>query len=213
VDYFKHAYASNSDLKKIVARFDQRTEMDNLDAIFDFGSQFHAGILEPHKMDTSGLTPEQIELIKQMSKTFWKDKMCSDIAMASDFKREHEFYRKERFEVDGEPGTGITARCKADGCSRRMQVILELKGLGITTNNSFLESLLHHDYDQASTWYLNTASSESTRYKYQLIVGISKKQPDRLFKLLVDWDHANYKSGLVKVNRAKYIWKNVYGFK
>lgn len=189
----------------MVARFDQKTEMDNLEEIFDFGTQFHAGILEPHKFDPSGLTPEEIDLINQMSKTFWKDDMCRSIAMASDFKREHEFYRKERF--------GITARCKADGCSRRMQVILELKGLGVTTNNSFLESILHHDYDQASTWYLNTTSSDATRYKYQLIVGISKKEPDRLFKLLVGWDHKNYKSGLEKVRRAVYIWKNVYGFK
>lgn len=148
------------------------------------------------------LKQENIELIKVMSNTFWKDKMCRDIALTKDIRREHAFYRSNRF--------GIGAKCKADEESKSMQVCLELKGLSVTTDKGFNDAIMHHDYDQAAAWYLNVMTG-STFYKYQLIVGISKKQPDRLFKLLVDRDHAVYKSGLQKVRKAVNIWK-IYGF-
>lgn len=203
MSYFQHPNASNSDLKSLVAREEGRQKPDNIQLIYDFGTEFHAGILEPHKADLSKINPEQVQLIKDMSKTFWKDPMCRDIAMASDFRREHEFYRSERF--------GIGAKCKADGESKKLQVCLELKGLAVTSEKQFLESLLYMDYDQASAWYLPVMTGHVT-YRYQFIVGISKKQPDKMFKLLVDREHQYFKSGTQKVKKAVYLWK-AYGFK
>lgn len=203
MQYFHHPYASNSDLKELKARHEGREKPD-LGAIFDFGSAFHACILEPHKLDASMLTASQVELVKEMSKTFWRDEMCRNIATAPDFKREHEFYRKDRF--------GIGARCKADGSSRKLRIILELKGLSVTSEKQFKESVLHLDYDQGCSWYLNTASSESTRYQYQLIACISKIDPEHPpFKLLLGWDHEYYRYGLVKVKEAVRLWRS-YGF-
>lgn len=204
MSYFNHHYASNSDLKELVARHNGKTKPDNIEAIFDFGTEFHAGILEPHNSNLARISTEQVELISDMAKTFWKDEMCRKIAMMPDFRREHEFYRANRF--------GIGARCKCDGASKFLGVILELKGLSVTTDKAFRESVLHLDYDQGATWYLNVASSESWTYQYKLIVGISKKQPDKLFKLLIDRKHAYYASGLKKVQYSVNLWKNVYGF-
>jgi len=203
--YFHHPYASNSDLKELRRRHEGRDKLDNIEAIYDFGTQFHSGILEPHKFDGSGLTAEKIELTKCMSKTFWKDEMCRNIAMAPDFKREHEFYRSNRF--------GITARCKTDGISKKLGVILELKGLSVTTEKSFLESIEHLHYDQGAAWYLNVTTSEAAWIRYKLFAGISKIYPDRMFKVLVDREHKIYKSGMVKVKQDVNLWKNVYGFK
>ncbi len=206
MSYFQHPYASNSDLKELVSRHEGREKPDNLEAIFDFGSAFHAGILEPHKLDTSTLTPAQVELVRVMSKTFWKDEMCRNIAMAQDFKREHEFYRQNRF--------GIGARCKVDGVSKKLRIILELKGLSVTSEKQFKESVLHLGYDQGCTWYLNTSSSAHVMYQYELIAGISKIDPEHPpFKLLLGWDHQYYKTGIEKVKAAVHLWKNVYGFK
>lgn len=205
MSYFNHRYASNSDIKEIVARHHGKTKPDNIQLLYDFGTEFHSGITEPHKMDKTKITQDQVELIGDMSKTFWKDDMCRKIAMMSDFRREHEFYRKHtRF--------GIGARCKTDGDSKKLRVILELKGLGVTTEKSFRESLLHLDYDQGAAWYLNVASANWAPYDYKLIVGISKKDPSLLFKMLIDRTHSYYKSGLKKVNYGVNLWKNVYGF-
>jgi hypothetical protein len=204
MSYFNHPYASNSELKEIVSRSEGRQKPENIQQIYDFGSGFHAGILEPHKADFTNVSPENQELIKEMSATFWRDKLCREFAMAPDFKREHEYYRKERF--------GISAKCKVDGQSKKLGVILELKGLSVTTQKAFEEGIYHLCYDQGAAWYLNVASEyQSMTFRSKFFVGISKNRPDRLFKLLVDRDHAVYKSGLQKVRKAVNIWK-IYGF-
>jgi hypothetical protein len=199
MSYFGHHYASNSDIKEIVARSENRQKPENIQDLYDMGTETHSGVIEPHKMRVGVLDQDQIELINVMSKTFWKDKMCRDIMMAKDLRREYEFYRVNRFGLQG-------ARCKADSESKRLQVCLELKGLGVTTEKGFRDSIMHHDYDQATAWYLNTMTGYHF-YRYQLIVGLSKKQPDLLFKMLIDRNHQFYKSGMEKVRHGVMVWK------
>lgn len=203
MSYFQHQYASNSDLKEIVCRHEGRTKPD-LKEIFDFGSAFHAGILEPHKADYTNVSKEDQELIKQMSKTFWKKEICRNLVMMPDFRREHEFYRTNRF--------GIGARCKTDGDSKKCRTILELKGLSVSSEKQFKESVQYLDYDQGATWYLNVGSSYAMKYEHKLIAGISKYDPELMFLLLVGWHHPYYKQGMEKVRKAVSIWR-MYGLK
>lgn len=205
MSYFDHRFASNSDIKEIVSRSEGRDKPQNIQALYNFGTGFHCGITEPHKLDRTTLTQAELELIDKMAKRFWRDPMCRDLVNLPDFRREHEFYRSNRFGLEG-------TRCKLDGDSRAAKTILELKGLAVTTNKGFLESLLHLDYDQGAAWYLDNASG-FTQYERVLIVGISKKDPDLLFKLLIDRNHEYYRSGKAKIAKGIYLWKNVYGFK
>lgn len=158
-----------------------RAAPENLQAIFAFGTLFHSSIVEPHLITEADKNFEGYELAQAMSRTFWKDKVCRDFALSKDFKREHEFY--DTLTVDG---MQIDARCKADGCRTKMKWILELKGLAVDTQKAFEESLIDLDYDQAVAHYLLTS-----KYNLELIVGISKRHPDRLFKRIVkqydDW--------------------------
>jgi hypothetical protein len=180
--YFDHPNLSNSDLKKFKERMGlSREAPPDLQAIFDFGNLFHKSILEPHLITDADKTKEGYELAQAMSKTFWKDPMCRDFAMAKDFKREHEFY--ESLEV---AGMRIDSRCKMDGARIKMKWQLELKGLRAATQKEFETALIDLDYDQAIAHYLLTSG-----YNTALIVGISKRNPDRLFKRIVkkhdDW--------------------------
>jgi hypothetical protein len=197
--YFNHQYASNSDLKTIVDRHEGRQKPDNIGLIYDFGTEFHSGILEPQKNDWSKVTAEQKLLIQEMSKTFWRDKLCQQIAMMPDFRREHEFYRINRFGLAG-------VRCKCDGESARLRCILELKGLSVTTEKAFKESVMHLHYDQGSAFYIETATGH-VRYDTKLIVGISKINPDMMFKMLIDRQHPYYRTGYQKISKAVRIWK------
>lgn len=204
MSYFNHHFASNSDIKEIVARSQGKEKPENIQDIYDMGTETHSGVIEPHKMRVGILDQDQIELISAMSKTFWRDKMCRDIMMAPDLRREHEFYRVNRFGLEG-------ARCKADSESRKLQVCLELKGLSVSTEKGFRDAILHHDYDQAGAWYLNTMTGFNF-YRYQLIVGLSKKNPDLLFKMLIDRSHPYYASGMEKVKYGVTLWKQM-GFR
>jgi hypothetical protein len=204
MSYFHSEYVSNSDIKEIWRRHNGVPKHEGLQPIFDFGHEFHAGIVEPHKADLSKLKIEDQELVKDMAKTFWKDELCRSVAMMYDFRGEHEFYRCHRMGFEG-------VRCKSDGDSAALKMCLELKGLSISTENSFKEAILFHDYDQATPWYLNTMTGFKV-YDKQLIVGISKIYPDRLFKLLVDRKHEYYKSGVKKLQERIPVVKS-YGIK
>ena len=181
-NYFSHSSISNSDLKKFKERLGlSRPAPENLQLIFEFGNLFHRSILEPHLITDEDKKADGYKLAQEMSKRFWQEEMCRDFAMAKDFKREHEFY--EKLTVDG---MQIDARCKADGARTKMKFMLELKGLAADSQRAFESALIDMDYDQACAHYLLTSG-----YDVMLIIAISKKKPDRLFKRIVkkydDW--------------------------
>lgn len=182
MSYFDHPHISNSDLKKFKQQLGMlREPPENLQAIFEFGNLFHKSILEPHLVTDEEKKSSDYKLAKAMSTRFWQDEMCRHFIMSKDFKREHEFY--EPLTVGG---MQVNARCKADGARTKMKFMLELKGLAADTQKAFEESLVAMDYDQACAHYLLTSG-----YDVMLIVAISKRKPERLFKRIVkkydDW--------------------------
>jgi hypothetical protein len=169
-DYFQHSFISNSDIKSFKKKMGLSFEDPlNLQEIYDFGTLFHATILEPHLSDKNH---EDYELALKMRDTFWKDPVCRAFAMASDFEREQPFYNDA---VVGPYKVKLRAKC--DGVRRRMKVFLELKGLGLDNDKAFRSALVRYNYDQAASHY-----AISGDFGMGLIVGISKKDPTKLFK-------------------------------
>ena len=174
MSYFSHPYLSNSDLKHFKTQQGLAREApENLQAIYELGTLIHSIILEPDKANKDH---EQYELATKMRDTFWKDPACRMFAMADDFHREEEIYTKDvivgPYKVD--------LRCKADGLRKRVGSMLEIKGLGITTEKAFKEALVNFDYDQAIAHYMLCGD-----LKFAMIVGISKRDPRKLFKWFV----------------------------
>jgi hypothetical protein len=194
MSYYNHQYASNSDLKKLISRYVEGREEPDLEEIFDLGTLIHQAILEPHKANKQH---KDYELASKMAKTVLKDRLCRDLIFMPDFKREHEFYRVNVH--------GIRARAKMDGSSNRIRTILEYKGLKIANEKAFDESIYKFDYDQGAAWYLDTSG-----YDRLLIVAVSKTDPNKIFKRIIDRNHNIYKSGLVKVERAVMYWKQYF---
>jgi hypothetical protein len=196
--YFNHNYTSNSDLKALAYKVAGKEKPENIQDIYDLGTELHYNITEPHKMTLLPGT-EKYELAMEMRKTFFKDDLCRNFIMSHDFRREHEFYRVLR--------NGVNARCKTDGDSKGLKTIFEFKGLSVTTQKGFEDAIVNFDYDQGAAWYLDVCSG-FVQYKQVLMVGISKKQPDRLFKLLVDRNHLYYKTGSEKIRERVQLWKS-----
>jgi hypothetical protein len=193
--YYDHHYISNSDLKKLRKILDPKfQDPADLEAIFEFGNLVEDVILQPHQANWQH---KDIELAKQMCCTFSNDSICNSLLFVTDFRRQHEWYRTDRF--------GVPARCKMDGDSKKLDLVFELKGLSVTTEHSFEEAIDRFDYDQGLAWYLDVSG-----YKRALIVGVSKKTPERLFKRLIDRDHYYYKRGIAKVNKSIKLWKEMF---
>lgn len=173
MSYFDHHFISNSDIKNFLKSIGlKREDPPNLQAIFDLGTLIHQTILEPHLSDKSH---EQYDLACKMRDTFWQDSMCRNFAMAKDFKREHEVYKT--VEVGG---MRFDSRCKCDGMRTALNLPLELKGLNIETEKAFNAAIEAFDYDQGIAHYMLTTGAPM-----MLVVGISKKRPERMFKKII----------------------------
>jgi hypothetical protein len=195
--YFENTdYLSNSDLKRLYKRAGYSFEEPvNLDRVFEFGTLFHNCLLEPLKVNF--MDPDLL-LAQAMVKTFYKDQLCHAIMRTADLRVEHEYYREDVFEFRG--------KCKADGKSNELDLIFELKGLSVETQRAFDEAVDRFDYDQGAAWYIHAAHK-----KRVFIVAVSKKNPNQLFKTLINEGDKIYNRGVDKVLRVKRIVNELVG--
>jgi hypothetical protein len=178
--YFEqHNHISNSFLKLVKGSM----LIENPDRIFEFGRLVHAAIFEPHLADKNDI---DYDLACTMRDTFVKDKLCGNLMKHNGILVEHEFYRKR---------DGLRRRCKADAWIRSVKLIIEFKGLTVTNEPAFREAIKMFDYDMGAAFYIDTTGAES-----ELIVAVSKKKPDRIFRYMVSRGDDIYLQG-----RKKYI--------
>lgn len=195
--YFKiKEFISNSELKRLFKMAGGGyEEPENLDRIFEFGTLVHAILFEPLKANTAD---PDYALAKQMARTFLNDPMCMKIMGLADLRCEHEFYRYDVF--------GFNGKCKADGESRMMDLILEFKSLSCTTQRQFEDAIDRFDYDQGGTWYIHTGQRRRV-----LIAAVSKKEPKMIFKKLIERGDSIYNRGLEKIDRSKRAIDTIMG--
>lgn len=190
--YYSHHYISNSDLKRLRKIMDPKFEDPaDLKEILAFGTLFHKLVLEPHKVTHLEQARDDYPLAKKMRDQFLTDKLCRDIMMVPDIRREHEYYRSDAF------GVGIPTRCKVDFESPRMMSICgELKGLSIRNDRQLDEAVDRFDYDQAVAFYL-----DMTGRKHYFMAAPSKVV-EQTFKRFIDRNHIYYTRGRIKVRNS-----------
>lgn len=209
--YFSSDYISNSDLKRLKKIWDpDRADPENMEEIFDLGTLIHACLLEPmvakviiaRKLAAAITQAERdkvmqdYELAKAMAETVKRDRICGPLMTYHDFTPEHEFYRQNVH--------GVMARCKCDGKSKGLSFVLEYKGLSVSTQRAFEDAIVNFDYDQGAAWYLDV-----TGYRRTLIAAVSKKDPRKIFKVLIDRDHIFYRTGREKVEHSLEVYRQL----
>jgi hypothetical protein len=201
-EYFGHHYLSNSDLKKLRKMLQPESSFDidpgELEEIFEFGHLVEDCIFAPHQ---ANYAHRDIEKALEMARTFRGDKLCQEILLAPDLRRQHQWYRNDVY--------GVHARCMADADSKWLSLIFEFKGLSVNNEASFYNAIDRYDYDMGLAWYLDT-----THYKRAIIVAASKTNTKKLFKCVVDREHPIYLKGLYKainhVQEVKALGLNLY---
>lgn len=193
--YRDHGDVANSDLKALKAVTVGSPMPENLDRIFEFGTLSHHLILEAEK---ANYLHKDIRKALEMKDTFYDDPFCRAFVEHPHFEAEKEFHRDNLL--------GVSAKCRMDGAIPSRKDILEFKSLAITTQSAFEEAIYHFDYDMAASWYLGVS-----QYDRLLIVAISKKKTDKLFKMVITRDHDAYKSGLEKCIEWTAKYKELFG--
>lgn len=193
--YFDHHYVSNSDLKRLRKIIDPKFEDPaDIEEIFKFGHLVEDLIFQPHQADYAH---KDLGLAQDMAKTFRDDPICKQILYVHDLRRQHEWYRSD---VLGVPG-----RAKTDADSKSLEMIFELKGLSVKSEQEFESAIDRFDYDQGIYWYHSV-----TQQPRHLLVAVSKKAPKKIFKRLTGIYHPYYEHGRDKAMKNLRMWKEMF---
>lgn len=202
-NYFTHPYCSNSDLSKLKGELSQQDQQEYAEAL-RFGTLVHAIILEPHKVDLIRRRVEEYEYsaaeihtARCMKLSFLNDSFCRDLLVRSDV--EVEMYHPEtEFEHNGVAFT-LSTRRKYDGWLSLVNWGWDLKSTTATTQAQFLSAISQFDYDRARVFYASGSGAMQ-----DVIIGVSKVAPYRVFKIFLKHGDALWQSGTRKCNELAF---------
>jgi hypothetical protein len=203
--YFSHPFVSNSDLTRLQQELGGRDAVDTAQA-FSFGTLVHAMILEPHKVDlirmqVDGIeyTKEDIDTARKMRTSFLNDSFCRSLLFACSV--EVEMYHKDtKFQHEGIDFT-LDTRRKFDLWNPLTNWGGDVKSTTATSQAQFEAAVNMFDYDRARVFYAAGPGSIQ-----DVIIGVSKVAPYRVFKVFMKAGDKLWKSGERKCAELAYKW-------
>lgn len=209
--YYGRKEISNSDLLELKKYFLPSGLVLDLEQAYRFGNLVDALITEPHKcdhikkmVDTVSFTGEEWNTAYNMLKSFRKDPMSMQLLSMSTGQA---VFVKENFPIEFEGiNFSLPARCKYDLFMEAAGYGGDIKSTVATTQRQFEEAFMHFDYDQSRAWYMDISGA-----KKDVVIGISKKAPHKIFKIFITRDSDIYKSGLAKYKEQAFKWWTLFG--
>lgn len=174
---------SNSDLSEFEAWLFGRTRFIP-ERAFAIGSLFHQVLLEGRTLPATGVSREEIALIRQLVHCTRSHAFC---------RWALQFSRKEQIYLWNEPENGQPCKAQID-CIWKGQTIVDFKTTSAPTYAAFLKAASRYKYDRQAAFYL-----DATGAKRFIFIGIQKVAPFEVF-----FFDATDASNFVETGRRKY---------
>ncbi len=210
--YYLRGEVSNSDLSALEKYFKPDSfDIDPTEA-YRFGNLVDALLTEPEKVDyfkktvsdypDMPFTDEQWSTAIEMKKAFKKDSFCLQILTASETQKK--FFEtvtltwgKYRFQ--------LRMRCKYDLWSGMLGWGGDIKSTTATSQEQFIEACKHFQYDRQRAVYMTLSGAPK-----DIIIGISKEKPHKIFKLPITRNDEFFKAGMEKFTDLAFKWHCLY---
>lgn len=205
--YYFRPEVSNSDLSEIEKYWQPQELIYDLEAAYRFGSLIDAMITETHKVNFfkrshAGYTfsTEEFKTAEEMKRSFFRDPLCLLLATHAEMQK---VSVKEKFLIDYEGLLFfLRVRCKWDLFALpKLRMTGDIKSTTATTQKQFEEAVRYFNYDRQRAWYMDIEGSDN-----DLLIGISKVYPYRVFKVPVKRGGDLYLSGKQKYQDAAFKW-------
>jgi len=205
--YYSRPEVSNSDLSELEKYWQPRELVYDLEQAYRFGSLIDAMITENHnvnyfKFTHAGYTfnKDEFAVAEAMKKAFWRDPFCSMLATHSDMQK---VSVKDRFEISYDGLLFyLSVRCKWDlNAMIKLKMTGDIKSTTCTTQKQFEEAIRHFNYDRQRAWYMDIGGSDN-----DMLIGLSKVYPYRVFKVPVKRGGDIYNSGKAKYQDIAFKW-------
>lgn len=193
--YRAHPFVSNSDLSKLKGGY--------LDPeVMRFGTLFHSVTLEYSTVDLiKGVikghhyqySPAEIKLARSMRLSFLNDSLCRQLLATCAvevemYNADTRFYHEGRwFSLDTKRKYDLFAWAAGWGG--------DIKSTSATSEGEFIKDIDRYDYDRGRVFY-----AQGSGARQDIIVGVSKVAPYRVFKVFMKAADARWKRGTDKMN-------------
>lgn len=209
--YYLQEEVSNSDLGKIAELFYPRERVVDLQAAYRFGNLVDAMITEPWRCNHLTMYVDDVPFFKEewekataMLNVFRKDAICAQflklasgqsVKVIKDFPIQYEGI-----------SFSMNVRCKFDLWMDALKFGADIKSTACTSQKQFEDSIYHFDYDRQRAWYMDLSDSQK-----DMLIGISKVYPHKIFKIPITRDSEIYKSGKAKYQHLSFLHHTLFG--
>jgi hypothetical protein len=207
MNYYQHPYVSNSDLSRIKQEM-KGIDQEYVDA-YRIGSLIDAMITEAHKVDYFRMvlvdtdysySQEEIELCRAMKAAFMRDQFCQQLL--SMCGGQSEMYDQDTLLSFNGLSFTLNTKRKYDLWSDVLGWGGDIKSTTATSQKQFEAACRHFDYDRQRYWYMHPRQIQK-----DVLIGISKVHPHRVFKVFINAGDDFYRWGERKANElAFYHW-------
>lgn len=206
MNYYDHQYTSNSDLTDLWLELQPEVFRVDTRRAFDFGVLFHAMLLEPATVDYIRLqvigrdaqyTKEDFILAKAMRASVLTDKFCAMLLKRCEKEKEM-FRAKTPFTHDSISFT-LDIRLKYDIWDPLVNWGGDFKSTTAKSQTEFVAAIQRYQYDRARVFYSKGSGSHQ-----DIIIGVSKHPPHRIFMVPMREGCPLWKSGEEKMNELAY---------
>lgn len=209
--YYLRPEVSNSDLGWLQSQLNPSDRYSDPTEAYRDGSLLDAMITEQWRvnyfkrtLDDQPFPKARFNTIVAMKASFWKDEFCRDFATGADAQKitvvkDKVFnYNGYEFEVD--------CRCKWDIWRDDLGWGSDIKSTAAKNQTEFEAACYHFNYDRQRYLYMQLENSER-----DVLIGVSKIKPHRIFKVFINRNSEFYKSGERKATELLFRWHLLYG--
>lgn len=205
-NYFDSSEVSNSDLGNLdKVLHPERYTIDAADA-YRFGTLFDAIATEPENVNHHTLSVgeykyshDEFKLAQAMHKSLMLDALGAH--MVNHAEKQVVMKRVMQFDYQG-LNFELPVRCKWDFLFEKLLLGGDLKSTTATTQEQFIAACKHFKYDRQRAWYMDIAGTSK-----DVLIGVSKKAPHKVFKLHIERGDDFYESGKAQYTELSFWWK------
>jgi len=205
--YYNLPEVSNSDLSWLQKYWQAEDLVYDLERAYRFGTLIDCMITEPHKINFFKLTcageaytKDEFAVAEQMKRSFYRDPFCRLLAEKSEFQK---ITVRRDFPISHEGfDFKLHVRCKWDlNAKRLLRISGDIKSTTATTEKQFLEACHHFNYFRQRAWYMDIDDVDR-----DMLIGISKVSPYRLFKIPIERGGELYAIGKQQYQQLAFKW-------
>lgn len=215
-NYYQRSEVSNSDLSWLQKFWFEKEQLLDFENAYRFGTLIDCMITEPRKVDFFALscgeyiyTEKEFATAETMKKSYMRDEFCRLISKHAEFQK---VSICPRFPIEWEgKKIFVAARCKWDlYAMQALKITGDIKSTTATSEKQFIDACHHFKYFRQRAWYMDIAKALGQPCDRDMLIGISKEAPHKIFKVPIARGSEVYRIGREQYSELAFLYWSLF---